>query len=461
VKLKIAIAGASGFVGRALIQKIQSSYQIIALSRQRSDSPSVEARQCDLFSLKDADEALKGADIGIYLVHSMLPSARLTQGSFQDFDLIAADNFARAARKNGLKQIIYLGGLVPSCPPEEMSPHLRSRQEVEDVLKSHGVPVTVIRTGLIMGADGSSFQMLYRLVTRLPAMILPAWTRTDTVAISLEDVLTALEFCINRSEVFGRTFDIGMQERLNYRELLLQSALAFRGKPIFLNVPLFSIGLSRLWVSLVTGASMTLVKPLLESLKHELHVDPSRDLFRLIGSKPQSLRFVLQQLQQEQTKLKASRSLEGQKRKQNDSVVRSIQRLYVPSKVHASEVAADYMKWLPRTLFFLVRVTSVQERFLDFKFVGIKQPLLVLEWEPSRSQIDRQLFYVREGLLSAETNRGRLEFREVLGGAMVMAALHEFKPKLPWYIYCWTQARLHLWVMKRFQRHLLVDRLNT
>jgi len=461
VKLKIAIAGASGFVGRALIQKIQSSYQIIALSRQRSDSPSVEARQCDLFSLKDADEALKGADIGIYLVHSMLPSARLTQGSFQDFDLIAADNFARAARKNGLKQIIYLGGLVPSCPPEEMSPHLRSRQEVEDVLKSHGVPVTVIRTGLIMGADGSSFQMLYRLVTRLPAMILPAWTRTDTVAISLEDVLTALEFCINRSEVFGRTFDIGMQERLNYRELLLQSALAFRGKPIFLNVPLFSIGLSRLWVSLVTGASMTLVKPLLESLKHELHVDPSRDLFRLIGSKPQSLRFVLQQLQQEQTKLKASRSLEGQKRKQNDSVVRSIQRLYVPSKVRASEVAADYMKWLPRTLFFLVRVTSVQERFLDFKFVGIKQPLLVLEWEPSRSQIDRQLFYVREGLLSAETNRGRLEFREVLGGAMVMAALHEFKPKLPWYIYCWTQARLHLWVMKRFQRHLLVDRLNT
>ncbi len=457
MKQRIVIAGASGFIGRALIQKIKEEYSVIALSRQKSGSAGVEFRQCDLFSLRDSEEGLRGAEIGIYLVHSMLPSARLTQGEFQDFDLIAADNFARAAKKNGLKQIIYLGGLVPNCTPEEMSPHLRSRQEVEEVLKSHGVPVTVIRTGLIMGPDGSSFQMLYRLIQRLPAMILPAWTQTQTVAVSLTDVIRSLEFCLGRSEVMNKTFDLGMWEFLNYRELLLQTALEFRGRPRLLSVPFFSVGLSRLWVRLVTGASMSLVKPLLESLKHELKVDSQRDLFQLMGGRPQTLREVLHDLHAQKPMLDQSRALENQRQRTHDSDVRSVQRLDVPRGVRAIHVAQDYMTWLPRTLGFLVRVHAQHERFLNFDFFGIPKPLLILEYEPSRSQTDRQLFYVREGLLSAETNRGRLEFREVLGGRFVMAALHEFRPKLPWYIYRFTQAQLHLWVMKRFQRHLNSD----
>lgn len=461
MKRRIVIAGASGFIGRSLIQKIKEEFSVIALSRQRSVSNGVEFRQCDLFSLRDSEESLRGAEIGIYLVHSMLPSARLTQGEFQDFDLIAADNFARAAKKNGLKQIIYLGGLVPHCAPEEMSPHLRSRQEVEEVLKSHGVPVTVIRTGLIMGPDGSSFQMLYRLIQRLPAMILPAWTQTQTVAVSLADVIRALEFCLGRSEVMDRTFDLGMWEFLNYRELLLQTALEFRGKPRFLSVPFFSIGLSRLWVRLVTGASMSLVKPLLESLKHELKVDAQRDLFKLMGTRPQTLGEVLRDLHAQKPLLDQSRALENQRQRSHDSDVRSVQRLKVPTGCRAIHVAQDYMTWLPRMLGFLVRVHAQHERFLNFDFFGITKPLLVLEYEPSRSQTDRQLFYVREGLLSAVTNRGRLEFREVLGGRYVMAALHEFRPKLPWYIYRFTQAQLHLWVMKRFQRHLNSDTIKT
>lgn len=454
------IAGASGFIGRALIEQLAGVYPLIALSRRDNSSKTVEFRKCDLFSLKDTEDALRGADIGVYLVHSMLPSARLTQGSFQDFDLIAADNFSRAAQRNGLKQIIYLGGLVPDCPQEELSEHLRSRQEVEEVLKSHGVPVTVIRTGLIMGPDGSSFQILFRLVKRLPAMILPAWTLTDTVAIGLKDVLKALEYCVGRADVFNQTFDLGMHERLNYRELLLQSAIVFRRRPRLIHFPLFSVGLSRLWVCLVTGASMALVRPLLESLKHPLRVDPARDLFRLMGQKPQSLREVLEGLNRVRKSLDESQSLENQKRLSHDSDVRSVQRLSVPPRIHAVHVARDYMSWLPKTLASLVRVIARQDRFLDFSFVGLKTPLLVLEWVPGRSQNDRQLFYVREGLLSAQTNRGRLEFREVLGGRFVIAALHEFRPRLPWYVYRFTQARLHLWVMKRFQRHLLSDKLS-
>jgi nucleoside-diphosphate-sugar epimerase len=107
-KLKVAIAGASGFVGRALIEKLRVHYDLIALSRGSSRTEDgIEWRQCDLFNLKQAEQGLDGADIAIYLVHSMLPSAKLTQGSFADLDLLIADNFARAARKARVQRTIW------------------------------------------------------------------------------------------------------------------------------------------------------------------------------------------------------------------------------------------------------------------------------------------------------------------------------------------------------------------
>jgi nucleoside-diphosphate-sugar epimerase len=134
---QIAVAGASGFVGLHLIERLAASHPIIALGR-RAPSQSrdgVEWRQTELFSAGSTRAALQGATVAIYLVHSMMPSSRLFQGSFHDTDLLLADNFARACKKNGVQQIIYLGGLVP--PSGFVSPHLQSRKEVEAVLGRH------------------------------------------------------------------------------------------------------------------------------------------------------------------------------------------------------------------------------------------------------------------------------------------------------------------------------------
>jgi len=174
-RTRVAIAGASGFVGRALLSALSPSHDVIALGRRASaekTTPGLEWRACDLFNLRDAERALAGADVAIYLVHSMMPSAQLTQGRFDDLDLICADNFARAAEANGVRHIIYLGGLLPSSG-SSLSRHLESRFEVERTLASRGVPVTTLRAGLIIGAGGSSFDMMARLVGRLPFMLGP------------------------------------------------------------------------------------------------------------------------------------------------------------------------------------------------------------------------------------------------------------------------------------------------
>src|SRR5690606_19576051 len=129
--------------------------------------------QADLFSLLEVERALEGADVALYLVHSMIASAELTQGSFADFDLILADNFARAAKSRGVRHILYVGGLIPEG--ERLSRHLESRLEVEQTLRAQGVPVTALRASIIIGPAGSSLRMVENLVRRLPVMITPAW----------------------------------------------------------------------------------------------------------------------------------------------------------------------------------------------------------------------------------------------------------------------------------------------
>ena len=463
---RVVIAGASGFIGRELARALSATTDIIALAR-RTDGmvaePGVEWRDCDLFNLRDAERALAGAKMAFYLVHSMMPSSRLTQARFDDLDLICADNFARAAASNGVEHIVYLGGLLPSERDVALSRHLESRFEVERTLASHGVPVTTLRAGLILGAGGSSFQMMSRLVGRLPLMIAPMWTSSKTQPIALADAVALLVFAMTRSDLAGHAYDIGSPDVVTYAQMLRMTGAAMGRKTRVLTVPVRTAKLSLLWVSVVTGAPQALVRPLVESLQHDMVATDGLVLQKMAHLDASHLapaleRAVADERAHEVVPRKARRAPAPPDRR-----ACSMQRLPLPAGRDAAWVAAEYARWLPMFMRPFLRVSVDDARVCRFGIWPLKTPLLVLAFSAERSSPDRQLFYVTGGLLAGEPAavgaRPRLEFRSVLDSKFVVAAVLDFVPRLPWFIYKFSQALVHLFVMRSFGRHLAhIDR---
>ena len=449
----IAIAGASGFIGQALGPVLGKDNRLIGLSR--SDKPAkngyAEYRKTDLFSLRDAENALIGVDYAIYLVHSMMPSARLVQGSFEDLDLLCADNFAKAASLQGVKQIVYLGGLMPS--EDDVSEHLKSRLEVEEVLGSTGVALTTLRAGLVVGSNGSSYQLLTRLVRRLPLMVLPAWTQTKMQPVALEDVVKSFQFVLGVPDTFNAVYDLSSTAPVSYEELMQATAKALKLKRRFVGVPLFSPKLSRLWVSLTTGAPKELVAPLIESLRHEMLARPQSS-FQLPISKERDIIDLIEEAARYEEVSQQPRAFLKPSNYKEEHTVRSVQRMVLPEGKNAKWAANEYLNWLPGAMKGLVKVVKTDETHIGFRVSENGLLLLQLELRSHRSDPHRQVMRVTGGLLAKETTRGRLEFRQVLGGRILLAAIHDFVPRLPWWIYRSTQAEVHRWVMEKFAQHL-------
>lgn len=455
----IVIAGASGYIGRNLIKEIKNNANIIALSRNVPDTQqnkeNVVWKACDLFSLIEAEDCLHGADIAIYLVHSMLPSARLTQGSFEDMDLILADNFAQAAQKAKVKQIIYLSGLIPET--DHLSRHLRSRLEVEKALGSYAVPVTTLRAGLIVGPQGSSFPILVKLIKRLPVMLLPKWTNTLTHPIALHDVLCSIKQCINNEHVYHKTIDIGGPEVMTYKEMMVRTAEVIGKKPYLMNVPYFSVQLSRLWVSLTTNTSKNLVYPLIESLIHPMTAQVERMVEGISYGKTSFLQAATDAIRDEEMiEHKNSLKIKSSSINLSENNVRSIQRLIIPSDKNAIWVALYYVQWLAVFLKPMIKVKIDDSNHCQLFTLFIKKPLLVLKYSAERSTEHRALFYITEGKLANTQgkHRGRLEFRHIPNTNQCLVAIHDYLPSLPWFIYQYTQAKMHLWVMNRFKKNV-------
>lgn len=469
VRPKIVIAGASGFIGSQLIKQLQSDYDLIGLTRSsRQNSPGLVWRNCDLYSLLQAERGLEGADYAFYLVHSMMPMARLTQGSFEDMDLILADNFARAAKLVGIEHIVYLGGIIP--PSKNLSLHLHSRLEVEKTLASHGVPVTNVRASIIIGPRGSSFQIIKKLVQRLPLLLCPRWTLSETQPIALEDALTILGRVVGQTKYYHQSMDIGGPDIVNYIDLMRMTARCMGKKRWIISIPFISQRLSRYLVAFIASAPKELISPLIESLKDPM-VAQNRTVQTELNVEGMPLKEAIEKalIQHEEMTTKGkpvkiprqkyTRSLQvtdGFFLPESIRDVRSVQRLPLPRGKDAVWMAEKYTIWLPRFFKPWVRVTVDTERTIHFYFLGLNEPLLELSYSEERSTSDRTLFYITGGLLSSPRPglRGRLEFREVLDSTCVLAAIHDFTPSLPWFIYNRTQALIHLWVMHSFSKYL-------
>lgn len=442
--MNITVAGASGFIGKNVIKKLLLKYNVNGLSRsKKKNTENLKWIQTDLFSFSSTQKALEGADVAIYLVHSMLPSSRLFQGNFQDTDLLLADNFAKSCIKNGVKQIIYLGGLVPD---KGASKHLESRKEVEDVFKSTGIPVTIFRAGLVVGDGGSSFEILKNLVFNLPGMILPKWTKRNTQAIYIDDLVAVINDSISNKSYSNKTLNVVNGESITYAELIRNTADSIGAKILMISVPINYTSFSKLWVTIFGQANYELVSPLVDSLVCDL---PTPKI-------PKEINHLIQYRSYEMmlTQISKKKSVKKQIRKEADvNNVRSIQRLPNPSGLTHEQLSISYISWLPKYLKFLVRAHKSGNNLKFFAF-GIKEPLLVLDKVISDDCLGRTKFNIIGGLLSNTHHSGWLEFRIVSDGKYALASINEYIPSLPWYIYKITQAPLHAYVMGRFRAYL-------
>ncbi len=447
---KVAVAGSSGFVGSALLPKLAKEYSVVALTRgDIPDQKNISWVKCDLFSLLETEKALEGVDFAIYLVHSMLPSAQLTQGKFQDLDLLVADNFARAAEKNKIKQIIYVGGIIPSN--QSLSAHLKSRKEVEDALAFGKAELTTLRAAMITGANGSSLNIVIRLVHNLSIMVCPSWTSKSSRPVDLEDVVDSIVHLVGKQEHFSKTYDLAGADEVTYREMMLEVAKQTGRKLKIFSLPFSTPGLSRIWVSLITGAPKNLIAPLISSLKNEMLPD-EKMILKIPGKKFIGFSASLKKALSVSYKLKprAFTLPESEKRKKT---VRSVQRVFLPKYLTARQASEKYVNWLPLFLkpFLKVELTGDDCSF-NLPFFNLK--LLVLRKSEQRSSENRQLYYIISGLLVKPRTRGRIEFRTTYDNKSLIIAIHDYKPTLPWYVYRFTQAILHLWVMKNFDSYL-------
>ena len=286
----ILITGATGYVGGRLLRRLEERGRSLRCLARRPEEfsqrvrPAIEVVRGDVLDPASLVPALDGVECAYYLIHSM--GSRL---DFEERDRTAARNFAEAARGAGVRRIVYLGGLGHG---DDLSPHLRSRQEVGTVLRESGVPVLELRASIVLGSGSLSFEMIRALVERLPVMITPRWVDVETQPIAIDDLLDylaqALEVPLDKS----RVFEIGGADRVSYGDLMREYARQRGLKRLMIRVPVLTPHLSSLWLGLVTPLYARVGRKLIESIKHPTVVrDPSA--LELFAVRPRGMRAAI------------------------------------------------------------------------------------------------------------------------------------------------------------------------
>ncbi len=266
----VLVTGATGFVGRRLVPAlIAEGHTVRAMTRKPDDYDGPgEPVGGDVHDPGSLADALSGVDVAVYLVHS------LDDDDFERKDAEAGRAFGLAAAACGVTQIVYLGGL--GAEGDDLSPHLRSRREVESVLAEGGVPVTVLRAAIVVGAGGISWELTRQLVKNLPAMVVPRWVNTKTQPISIDDVVRYLVGVVDNDDALGRVLEVGGPEQLTYLEMMQQAAEVMLGRRLpIVTVPVLTPGLSSHWISFVTDVDNTTAKNLIDSMSTEVVVRDS------------------------------------------------------------------------------------------------------------------------------------------------------------------------------------------
>lgn len=266
--MEILVTGASGFVGSALIPRLRADgHRVRAFARDPArvrQAPDVPVHVGDVVIGAGLEEALEGCEVAYFLVHSMEPG----DASFADRDRRAAREFALAARRAGVRRVVYLGGLVPEGRAASL--HLASRLEVEEILLDASPESVALRASIVIAAASRSFRFLVRIVERLPVLALPAWRDNRTQPIDGRDVLEFLARAAVVPEAAGRSLDIAGPDVLAYGEMVERIRdLMLLARPS-VEIDRTATGIASRVGAVIAGETHDLVGPLMEGLTGDL-----------------------------------------------------------------------------------------------------------------------------------------------------------------------------------------------
>ncbi|MDR8391323.1 SDR family oxidoreductase [Aliifodinibius sp. S!AR15-10] len=281
--MKILLTGATGYIAKRLLPVLlDGGHTVVCCVRDKKrfdtskyNTDLLEVIELDFLEPDSLDVVPEDINVAYYLIHSMASAGE----DFESLEQKAAQNFTDRIQRTQAEQIIYLSGIVNS---EELSKHLRSRKQVEDILASGSCPLTTLRAGIIVGSGSASFEIIRDLVEKLPVMIAPKWLNTPTQPIAIRNVIQFLGGVLGRKETFGNTYDIGGPEVLTYKEMLQKFAKVRNLKRRIITVPVMSPRLSSYWLYFVTSTSYRLAVNLVNSMKVEV-VAKENELDQLLG----------------------------------------------------------------------------------------------------------------------------------------------------------------------------------
>ena len=263
----VLLTGATGYVGGRLLRRLEElGCPVRCLARrpeflQAHVGPQTELVRGDVLDAATLSPALRDVAVAYYLVHSMGSA-----GNFEEQDRQAARNFAAAARDAGVRRIVYLGGLGEDV--DALSPHLRSRHEVGDLLRASGVPVIEFRASIVIGSGSLSFELVRALVERLPVMVTPRWVRVLAQPIAINDMLAYLIGARNLPLTGSATFEVGGPDVVSYADLMREYARQRGLRRWMIPVPVLTPRLSSLWLGLVTPLYARVGRKLIDSIRH-------------------------------------------------------------------------------------------------------------------------------------------------------------------------------------------------